>query len=68
MDTNIWMSKAMETIKGMPTHKEFLVKDLFEDVEWGALSKGDRQWFGKTFKNAVKEGEFEGIVFIGGSR
>ena len=44
---------------------EFLLKDLFDGVEWNSLSKGERLNFGRLFKDEVLEGRVPNVQYIG---
>ena len=59
------MGNALEAIKKLPPNTTFVLKDLFEGVEWGQLPKGERQSFGKYFKNRTTEGQISNIRYIG---
>lgn len=50
LDTTAWMNKAKEKVNDLIAGTEFVLKDLFEGIEWNSLSVGDRLLFGKFFK------------------
>ena len=49
----------------MEINKKFKVCDLFPDVKWNTLSRGDKLRFGKLFANAVKDKKIKGVRRIG---
>ena len=65
MDNLLWMRKATEIISHLKNNNEFLLKDLFDGIEWNNLSKGDRLSFGRYFKNEVIEGNVHHVTYIG---
>ena len=65
MNTELWMGKARESINRMTPGTPFVVKDLFQGVEWNDLPRGDKLSFGKFFKNAVDSGQLAGVRFAG---
>ena len=65
MNIEFWMGKARESIKQIQPGTKFVVKELFEGYEWNSLPKGDRLSFGRSFKNAVDNGQFAGVKHIG---
>lgn len=65
MDIDEWMDKAKSTISKMEIGNKFVVKDLFEGVEWNNLNRGDRLFFGKHFKNQVSEDKISRVRYIG---
>lgn len=65
MDTQAWLQRAEKAIEEVKVEQTFVVKDLFDGVEWSNLSKGDRQRFGKVFKNEVLEGTIPNLRYIG---
>ena len=65
MDYNCWINKAIKKTSELTTGREFLLKDLFDGVEWNAIPKGNRMGFGRVFKNEVLEGNIPNIIYIG---
>ena len=65
MNTALWIGKAKERIKSMDDGTVFVLKDLFDGVEWTGLTVGERRTFGRTFKNEVKERSIPDVCFIG---
>lgn len=43
----------------------FLLKDLFEGVQWNGFSKGDRLNLGRTFKNLVDNKKVPNVMYLG---
>lgn len=65
MDYSEWLDRAGKQIEKIPAGHIFVAKDLFSGTDWNQLSKGEKLNFGKQFKNAVMDGEFPGIKYIG---
>lgn len=65
MDNKYWMGKAINKINSLEKGKVFLLKDLFDGVEWTELSVGDRLGFGRYFKNEVFENSIPYVRYIG---
>ena len=65
MDIEKWKQKAINEIKTVPISHIFILKDLFDGIEWSTLPKGDKLSFGKVFKNEVMDGRIPGVVYIG---
>ena len=65
MNNSHWMNKAKVSISQLKSNQIFLLKDLFDGIEWNNLAKGDRLSFGKYFKNEVIEGNVLHITYIG---
>lgn len=65
MDYSKLFEKASKHISSIPNEQVFLAKDLFTGTEWNQLQKGEKLSFGKLFKNAVLDGKFPGVVYIG---
>lgn len=65
LDTTAWMNKAKEKVNDLIAGTEFVLKDLFEGIEWNSLPVGDRLLFGKFFKNEVKSGHVPAVTYLG---
>lgn len=65
MDYSKLLEEASERIITIPVGQIFRAKDLFSGTEWNQLQKGEKLSFGKRFKNAVLDGEFPNVVYIG---
>ena len=55
MNTELWIGKAIESVRKLEDGTVFVLKDLFEGVEWKSLPVGERTTFGRHFKNKVVE-------------
>ena len=64
MDTGLWLDKARNVIEQLPAGKKFELRNLFQELEWEDLPKGDRISFGKYFKNEVLEKRIANVEFI----
>ena len=65
MDKIKWMARALSKTGEMHENTEFLLKDLFDGVEWNNLTVGERLGFGRFFKDEVLEGHVPNIYYIG---
>ena len=65
MDTDFWLDRARESIARVEAGRCFVLKDLFEGVEWAKVSRGDKLELGRVFKNHVMEKRFPDVVHIG---
>ena len=61
MDNEKWLTIAKQKIETIENGKVFQVKDLFENVDWTTLKKGERICFGKFFSNEVRELHIENV-------
>ena len=64
MDNLKWMDRAQSRLSQIGENTEFFLKDLFDGVEWNALTVGERLGFGRFFKNEVSEGRVPNVEFI----
>ena len=60
-----WMNKAISKTGSLLPNTEFVLKDLFDGIEWARLSQGDKRDFGRQFKSQVTNGLVTNIVYIG---
>ena len=65
MDKLMWMAQAISKTGETGANTAFLLKDLFDGVEWNSLSKGERLSFGRFFKDEVLEGRVPNVQYIG---
>ncbi len=65
MDITIWFNMAVSKTGALNDGVIFCLKDLYDGVDWAALSIGDRQKLGKYFKNEVLEEHVPNVVCIG---
>lgn len=65
MDYNGLLTKANEQIDTIQSNEVFFVKDLFCGTEWNELKRGEKLGFGKHFKNAIINGTFPNVEYIG---
>ena len=65
MDYELWINRANDKILELKIGYEFVLKDLFEGVDWNSLPRGDKLGFGKYFKNEVKDGRIPNISYAG---
>jgi hypothetical protein len=57
--------RANKNISTIKIGQLFLAKDLFPGTEWNRLKKGEKLSFGKQFKNAVLDGKYPSVEYIG---
>ena len=62
MDNKKWLEIAKAKIDKLPNGSLFELKELFAEVNWKKLSKGERITFGRFFANEVREGRLTKIV------
>lgn len=65
MDYSKLLEEARERIATISIGQIFRAKDLFPGTQWNQLQRGEKLSFGKRFKNAVLDGEFPNVVYIG---
>lgn len=63
MNIELFNGKARDSISKMKSGTLFVVKDLFKGHEWNELTAGEKRGYGRSFKNAVDNGQFAGIKF-----
>ena len=56
MDQRIFLNRAISKSGGVAPGTEFLLKDLFDGVDWSNMKVGERLNFGRTFKAEVLAG------------
>ncbi len=56
MNMEEWYANALAKIGQLKKGTVFEVKELFEEVVWKSLSRGDRIEFGRYFANETREG------------
>lgn len=61
MNSREWLDRAKNKIADLSVGTRFEVKELFEEVDWRALSRGERITFGKVFANEVREGNIPNV-------
>lgn len=64
MNTTEWLERAKSKIAELDSGITFEVKELYDEVDWKALTKGERIVFGKIFSNEVREGNIPNICAI----
>lgn len=64
MDNQEWMAKAKQKIAQIQDGTVFVVKELFDGVEWGQLTPGEQRGFGRHFKNEVMGQHVEHVRYL----
>ena len=64
MDYESWMLQAKQKISQLPVDKSFSLRELFDEANWNTLSKGERQGFGRFFRNEVTDNKVDGVVYL----
>lgn len=62
------MNKAISKTGTLDVGTEFVLKDLFNGIEWNKLSVGEKREFGRRFKNKVKKNVIPAVVCVGVSK
>lgn len=65
MDLLLYMNKAISKTGTVAYGTEFVLKDLFDGIEWNNLTDGEKRDFGRNFKYEVGKGHIPNIVYIG---
>ena len=65
MDYRIWINKAISKTGSLEKGTVFLLKDLFEGIEWNKLSNGEKRELGRQFKIEVSHKLVPGVIFSG---
>lgn len=65
MDYRNWINKAISKTGSIDFGAEFVLKDLFDGIEWNEPTSGSKQQLGRQFKNEVIEGLVPDIKWIG---
>jgi hypothetical protein len=51
----MWLDRALQNIGTLPNGYEFVLKDLFMAHVWDELKRGEKGYFGVTFKGEVTD-------------
>lgn len=65
MNQRILLNRAISKSGGVVPGTEFLLKDLFDGVDWSNMKVGERLNFGRTFKAEVLAGNIPFVSYIG---
>lgn len=65
MDIEYWFQKALDGVERTEAGTVFVLKELFQGIEWNSLAKGDRLKFGGHFKTKVTTGKVPNVKYIG---
>lgn len=64
MEYERWIQQAIQKINDLPAGQVFMLKDLFDGIEWSTLQRGQRHHLGRMFKNEVNQGRICNVVII----
>lgn len=64
MNTEEWYARALTKIERLEKGTTFEIKELFEEINWKSLSKGERIVFGKFFANEAREGRVPQVASL----
>lgn len=59
MDFDYWMGKARMKIDKLSKGDEFVIKDLFDIVDWSKLDKTKKRDFGRHFIKEVRQNKLK---------
>ena len=62
MDQRILLNRAISKLGGVAPGTEFLLKDLFDRVDWSNMKVVERLNFGRTFKAEVLAGITDTLI------
>ena len=65
MDYEEWLNRAINKTSVLSVGTVFVLKDLFEGVEWNTLTNGERRELGRQFKIKVNRGLVPDIKYYG---
>lgn len=64
MDYEKWINEAISRTGALSANTIFLLKDLFEGVQWNTLTNGERRELGRQFKIKVNRGLVPSVVYL----
>lgn len=67
MNYESWINKAISKTGCLAVDTTFVLKDLFDGVEWNKLSGGEKREFGRRFKHAVTTNMIPSVILDGKS-
>ena len=65
MDYEKWLNEAISKTGALPQGTIFLLKDLFDGVNWNTLQNGERREFGRQFKIKVNRNLVPNVKYQG---
>ena len=65
MVDEIWINRAISKTGALSFGTTFLLKDVFDGIEWNRFSSGDKRDFGRQFKFNVKRGFVPNVIYVG---
>ena len=64
MNYNAWIEQAKKKIEEIADGSVFVLKDLYQGVEWDGLKRGERNQLGKLFKAEVVKKNITNVIMI----
>lgn len=64
MDYELWINAAISKTGALAPGTEFVLKDLFSNVDWNTLPAGERRSLGRKFKSKVNHGLVPGVEYL----
>lgn len=65
MDYEKWLNEAISKTEVLPQGTIFLLKELFDGVNWNMLQNGERRELGRQFKIKISSGLVPNIKYQG---
>lgn len=64
IDYEVWLNKAVMQIGKLDIETIFVLKDLFQGIEWNILKKGERLNLGRKFKANVDTKKIPNVIVV----
>ena len=65
MNYEQWVCMAISKTGSLQKGTIFLLKDLFNGIQWSKLNNGERRELGRQFKHKVTSGIVPKVIYIG---
>lgn len=63
MDYEKWINEAISRTGALSPNTVFLLKDLFDGINWNTLTNGERRELGRQFKIKVNRGLVPNVAY-----
>ena len=60
-----WINKAISKTGSLQPNTTFVLKDLFDGVEWNRISNGEKRELGRQFKHKVTSELIPSVILNG---
>lgn len=64
MDYEKWINEAISRTDALSPNTVFLLKDLFDGINWNTLTNGERRELGRQFKIKVTRGLVPNVAYL----